>query len=177
MLDILVVDLAVNHNISRASEGFPPMLGASPTMLILGSLPSIKSLKHQQYYANPRNAFWPIMANLFSIDLRLPYKQRCDLLKQHKIAVWDVLRAGQRKGSLDQNIDKKTMIINDFESFLQTHSSIKKLIFNGIKAETVFKQELPSLNISMQRLPSTSPAHAALSFEKKLDAWREALSL
>jgi len=167
----------MTDNISRASEGFPPMLGFSPTMLILGSLPSIKSLEHQQYYAHPRNAFWPIMANLFSFDLTLPYEQRCDLLKQHNIAVWDVLRTGQRKGSLDQNIDNKTMIINDFQSFLQTHPSIKKLIFNGTKAETIFKQALPFLNLSMQRLPSTSPAHATLSFEQKLEVWRDALSL
>ena len=163
--------------ISRASEGFPPMLGSSPTTLILGSLPSNTSLEYEQYYAHPRNAFWPIMANLFSFDLTLPYEQRCDLLKQHNIAVWDVLRAGNRKGSLDQNIDNKTMIINDFESFFQIHASIKKLIFNGTKAETIFKHALPSLNLSMQRLPSTSPAHATLSFEQKLEAWRDALSL
>ena len=69
------------------------------------------------------------------------------------------------------------MIINDFESFFQIHASIKKLIFNGTKAETIFKHALPSLNLSMQRLPSTSPAHATLSFEQKLEAWRDALSL
>ena len=164
-------------NVTKASEGFPPVLGSSPFILILGSLPSNKSLEHQQYYANPRNAFWPIMANLFSFDSTLPYEKRCDLLKQHNIAVWDVLRAGQREGSLDQNIDNKTMIINNFESFLKIHSSIKKIIFNGSKAETIFNEVIPSLNIPMQRLPSTSPAHATLSFEKKLDAWREALSL
>ena len=165
------------NNVTKASEGFPPMLGSSPSILILGSLPSNKSLEHQQYYANPRNAFWPIMANLYSFDSTLPYEKRCDLLKQNNIAVWDVLRAGQREGSLDQNIDNKTMIINNFESFLKIHSSIKKIIFNGSKAETIFNEVIPSLNIPMQRLPSTSPAHATLSFEKKLDAWREALSL
>ena len=161
-------------------QGFLPLLGHLPDTLILGSMPSVKSLEHQQYYAHPRNAFWPIMANLLGFDATLPYQQRCDLLKQHNIAVWDVLKACQREGSLDQNINNDTLVLNDFNTLLHTHSSIKRLFFNGTKAEVVFKQVLPHidpslLTFSMQRLPSTSPAHAAMTFEQKLTTWHTAL--
>jgi hypoxanthine-DNA glycosylase len=160
--------------------GFPPLLGDLPDTLILGSMPGVKSLEHQQYYAHPRNAFWPIMANLLGFDATQPYEQRCDLLKQHNIAVWDVLKACQREGSLDQNINNDSLILNDFHTLLKTHSSIKRLFFNGGKAEAVFKQVLPHiapslLTFSMQRLPSTSPAHAAITFEQKLATWHTAL--
>ena len=127
-------------------QGFPPLLGHFPDTLILGSMPSVKSLEHQQYYAHPRNAFWPIMANLLSFDATLPYEQRCDLLKQHNIAVWDVLKACQRKGSLDQSINNDSLVLNDFNTLLKTHSSIKRLFFNGTKAEVVFKKVLPRID-------------------------------
>jgi len=162
-------------------QSFPPLLGQTPDTLILGSMPSVKSLEQQQYYAHPRNAFWPIMAKLYAFDITLPYEQRCSLLNQHNIAVWDVLKACRREGSLDQNIDHGTMVLNDFNTFLKAHPSIKRLFFNGTKAETVFKQVIPHLDrplldLSMQRLPSTSPAHATMTFEQKLAAWYEALS-
>jgi len=161
-------------------QGFPPLLGDSPHTLILGSMPSIKSLEQQQYYAHPRNAFWPIQAALFNFDVTLPYPQRCVALKRHHIAVWDVVKSCHREGSLDQNIDPNTLILNDFGSLLQAHPSITRLFFNGTKAESLFKQVIPSLTLhdkplAMQRLPSTSPAHAAMTMEQKLAAWRAIL--
>ena len=161
---------------------FPPLLGEKPTILILGSMPSVQSLKHQHYYAHPRNAFWPIMAKLFNFSTTLPYSERCSILAQHHIAVWDVLRACQRKGSLDSNIDKASIVFNDFNKFLQRYPSINRLYFNGAKAESLFNQAAPSLTdqfiaIPTQRLPSTSPAHAAMSFEQKLIVWRQALNI
>jgi len=171
---------STQHLITEYS--FPPLLGEKPTILILGSMPSVQSLKHQQYYAHPRNAFWPIMAELFSFSTTLPYLERCSLLAQHHIAVWDVLKACQRKGSLDSNIDTGSIVVNDFNNFLQRYPSINRLYFNGTKAESLFKQTIPSLSqqfiaIPTQRLPSTSPAHAAMSFDQKLEAWRQILNI
>lgn len=145
-------------------------------------MPSVKSLEQQQYYAHPRNAFWPIMSALFAMENDLDYDQRCKNLINHHIAVWDVLKACQRQGSLDQHIDTNSMVINDFTLFLQQHPTIKKIVFNGAKAEQVFNRYvLPTLTekqnaIVRLRLPSTSPAHASCSLNDKLVIWRQALT-
>tara|TARA_R110002111_G_scaffold27807_4_gene59635 strand:+ start:149 stop:661 length:513 start_codon:yes stop_codon:yes gene_type:complete len=161
----------------RIEQGFPPLLGLTPHTIILGSMPSIKSLEQQQYYAHPRNAFWPIMAELFNFDTASSYQQRCTALKQHHIVVWDVVKSGQREGSLDQNIHSSDLTLNDFDNLFTTYPTITKVFFNGAKSESLFKSVLPILSsefqtLSMQRLPSTSPAHAAMTFEQKLRAWR-----
>lgn len=145
-------------------------------------MPSVKSLEQQQYYAHPRNAFWPIMATLLEMEHELDYDKRCQCLMDNHIAVWDVLKACQRQGSLDQHINAASMIANDFNLFLQQHLNIQKVVFNGAKAEQVFKRLiLPTLTeqqttIARIRLPSTSPAHASSSFEDKWVIWRQALT-
>lgn len=163
------------------NHSFPAIADSNANILILGSMPSVKSLEQQQYYAHPRNAFWPIMSALFEIDGELNYEQRCKSLMQHQVAVWDVLKACQRQGSLDVDIDTTSMIINDFNLFLQNHPNIKKIAFNGTKAEQVFNRYvLPTLSeqhipILRLRLPSTSPAHASCSLNEKSDIWQQAL--
>ena len=158
---------------------FPPIAGKDIHILILGSMPSVKSLEQQQYYAHPRNAFWPIMSELFDINKDLEYELRCMHLVENHVAVWDVLKACRRKGSLDQHIDPASIIANNFNSFFEQHSTIQKIFFNGTKAKHVFNQHvLPTLDnletqIPRQRLPSTSPAHAAMKFEQKLELWRQ----
>ena len=160
--------------------GFPPIIEGAPRALILGSMPGVQSLAKQQYYAHPRNTFWPIMASLFNFDVNLTYEDRCDLLTQSGVAVWDVLRACHRPGSLDTNIDNATMVLNDFKALFQQYSSISAIYFNGAKAEAVFRQALPLLtevqrsSLTLQRLPSTSPTHASQSFEQKLACWKAA---
>lgn len=160
------------------SFSFPPLVGASPEVLILGSMPGVASLEAQQYYAHPRNAFWPIMAALYGLQADWPYDKRCEFLTREGVAVWDVLKACHRPGSLDQHIDPETIEANDFNQFLLQHRAVKAIFFNGGKAEQLFHRyalpELSCLNeLTMLRLPSTSPAHAALNFEQKLDAWRQ----
>jgi hypoxanthine-DNA glycosylase len=158
------------------SYSFPPLVGANPKLLILGSMPGVASLQAQQYYAHPRNAFWPIMAELFELNSSAPYPQRCEQLTASGIAVWDVLKACHRPGSLDQHIDPETIEANDFLSFLATHSTITAIFFNGGKAEQMFRRYvLPQLEqpLVMHKLPSTSPAHAALNCEQKLKAWQQ----
>lgn len=162
-------------------SGFPPIADKNAQIVILGSMPSVKSLKQQQYYAHPRNAFWSIMSALFELEKELDYSQRCEQLISNNIAVWDVLKSCQRQGSLDKDIEKSSLIVNDFNTFLKQHSKIKLVVFNGNKAEQVFQQHItPNLDkkfkqLNKIRLPSTSPAHAAMTLERKLAAWKYAL--
>lgn len=161
--------------------GFAPIADEDAHSLILGSMPSVKSLEQQQYYAHPRNAFWPIMSALFDIEKDGNYQQRCQQLMKNNVAVWDALKACQRQGSLDSNIESNSMVANDFNFFLQQHPKIEKILFNGGKAEQVFKQHvLPTLDeqfkqLSQTLLPSTSPAHASMTFERKQAVWKKSL--
>jgi len=169
-------------NILPLNRSFPPIADNNASILILGSMPSVKSLEQQQYYAHPRNAFWPIMSALFVIERELDYDKRCKILIDKRVAVWDVLKACRRQGSLDQHINAASMITNNFNLFLLQHPNIKKIVFNGTKAEQVFKRlVLPTLTehhaaIVRLRLPSTSPAHASCSLEDKIVIWQQALS-
>jgi len=159
---------------------FPPLANADSRMLILGSMPGKASLAAQQYYAHPRNAFWKIMASLFQFSEQAEYATRVHALLKANIAVWDVLHSCERPGSLDSSIVEDSIVANDFAHFFRHHRQIKQVFFNGGKAESAFKKYvLPTLprnhSPTFLRLPSTSPAHAALSFEKKLMAWRKHL--
>ena len=158
---------------------FLPIAAPDAEILILGSIPSVKSLERQQYYGHPRNAFWWIMGQLFGFDYMSDYGVRKSQLIKHKIALWDVLKHCERKGSLDSAIVADSIEANDFSTFLTEHSQIKKVLFNGIKAESEFrKRVLPILNakfanISYYRLPSTSPAMATLTKSAKLAEWEK----
>lgn len=162
---------------------FPPIANRNASILILGSMPSVKSLEQQQYYAHPRNAFWLIMSSIFNMNKDLAYPQRCEYLLANNIAVWDVIKTCQRQGSLDQAIVPASMVANDFNVFLQQHPNIQKICFNGTKAEQVFNRYvLPTLSEQQKKiirckLPSTSPAHAAMKLEQKLVLWQQAFSL
>jgi double-stranded uracil-DNA glycosylase len=155
---------------------FPPLANPQARILILGSMPGKASLMAQQYYAHPRNAFWPMMGELFGAYPQLDYADRVNLLLDNGAALWDVLKSCRRDGSLDASIHKNSMICNDFAGFLQAHPLIANVYFNGAAAEQSFRRlVLPCINpeyLSFQRLPSTSPAHAALSFQQKLASWR-----
>lgn len=157
------------------SHSFGPVSNADARTLILGSMPGRISLKKNEYYALPQNAFWKIMGELVGADISTPYQERLRILKSSGIALWDVLASCERSGSsMDSNI--KDEIANDFESFFIRHQHITKVFFNGSKAEQSFKklvlgnQTLPPL--TTYRLPSTSPAHARMCYLDKLIAWR-----
>ena len=157
------------------ARSFPPIAAPQAETLILGSMPGQASLTANQYYAHPRNAFWPIMARLLNFDPKAPYDERIHALTLARIALWDVLHSCTRRGSLDSDIDSDSSITNDFSAFLGQQPTIKRIFFNGAKAESAFKRQvMPKLepsDIIFSRLPSTSPAHAALSFEEKLKVW------
>ena len=143
-------------------------------------MPSSESLLQQKYYAHPRNSFWPIMVNLLNID-DSDYAGRAAKTAERGFAVWDVLKACVRPGSLDSNIDEKSIIPNDFPAFFSGHPNIERVFFNGAKSELVYRRHvLPGLppycaGMKLERLPSTSPAHASMSIAAKLNAWRTLL--
>jgi hypoxanthine-DNA glycosylase len=157
--------------------GFPPIAGRHPRILILGSMPGVRSLELAQYYGHQRNAFWPIMGALYGADHSLPYAERVQILKLNGVSVWDVLARCRRKGSLDTSIDLSTAKPNDLKVFLTTRRSIRHVFFNGAKAADLYRRlVLPAVQMSApylshQRLPSTSPALAAMDFAEKLSRW------
>ena len=158
------------------SEGFPPLTSVDAKVLVLGSLPGRQSIAAQQYYAHPRNAFWRIIEDTYGI--RGQYADRCQALVAAGIALWDVLHASVRPGSLDADIDVNTAQANDFEAFMQAHERIEAIVFNGKKAEALFRRLVSArslLTLRLQVLPSTSPAYAAMPYERKLSAWLAAL--
>jgi len=139
-----------------------------------------------EYYGNPHNVFWRIMGRLFDAGPELPYETRVDRLTSSGVAVWDVLRSSVRPGSMDASIDLNHARPNDFATFLEMYSRIATICFNGKKAGQLFHRlviaKCPSLADEYRylSLPSTSPAHAALSFERKLTQWsriQEALTM
>lgn len=158
---------------------FPPIAHPSAHTLVLGSMPGVLSLQAQQYYAHPRNAFWYIMASLYGFSVELPYTERAEQLKASGIALWDVLHSCVRPGSLDSAIAHGTRVPNDFANFFKQYPHIRLIGFNGAEAEKSFNAYvLPDLDVSgirFVRLPSTSPAHAALSLAQKVAVWRTAL--
>ena len=161
-------------------HSFAPIADARATRLILGSMPGAASLLAQQYYAHPHNAFWRIMAALTGVALDAAYEERVRGLQSANLAVWDVLQSCERPGSLDASIRRDSEVANDFAAFFTQHPHITHVFFNGGAAAASFKRHCAALlhdpRLSFQRLPSTSPAHAALRFEHKLAAWHGAMT-
>jgi len=157
-----------------ASFGFPPIARDDARVLVLGSLPGRASLQARQYYAHPRNAFWPIMRELTGASGGYP--ARCSTLVEHGVAVWDVLAQSERPGSLDADIRTGTAVANDFGHFLAHHRQLQLVCFNGARSQQLFRRfvapGLPDSDLRYVLLPSTSPAHAAVSRAEKLAAWR-----
>lgn len=154
-------------------HSFEPLGDERATTLILGSMPGVVSLKVQQYYAHPQNAFWKIMGELFGAGPNLPYPERVQRLCDSRVAVWDVLELCTRDGSLDSAIVESSIVANDFEGFFRTHPGIDRVFFNGAKAEASYQRYVPPAEgVTYTRLPSTSPANASMRFEDKLAAWR-----
>jgi len=161
--------------------GFEPVIKKNCRVLILGSMPGVASLQQQQYYAHPRNVFWAIMEQLYGIDRGSSYDERCTLLTDRGVGIWDVLRTCKRVGSLDSSIDNASEQANDFIRLFSTNNSLKAVFFNGGAAERLYKKHvlcLPGIDqyhLLYQRMPSTSPAYAAMRFDQKLDLWRGVL--
>lgn len=161
-------------------RSFDPVASANATVLILGSMPGDRSLAAAEYYAHPRNAFWKIMQEVAGVDCAAPYDQRLEALQARGIALWDVLHSCHREGSLDTAIRHGSVKINDFDTFFRSHPKIRVVLLNGGTAERYYtRYVLPLIEhvrIEHIRMPSTSPAHAALSLEKKIKIWRTGIA-
>ena len=151
---------------------FQPLVFKDSKILILGSFPSIDSFEKSFYYAHPRNQFWKLLSKLsrYPINNR---DQKMWLLKVSKIALWDMVKNCTRDNSLDSSLDD--IEVNDLAGFLEEHPSIEKIAFTGRLAERLFKMNFDYLEIETLYLPSPSSAYAKMSFEQKLEKYRELL--
>ena len=148
------------------------MIDDRARILILGSFPGAQSLAVRQYYANPRNAFWSILGEVFHFDCAATYSERLTALQSCGVALWDVLHSCRRAGSLDSAIDPKSMQVNDFGVLFARYPGLQRVYFNGAKAADLYRRRVRTdAAASYLRLPSTSPAHATKQ-GVKLAAWR-----
>ena len=151
-------------------QSFPSLSNPNAKVLILGTMPGVKSQAMNQYYGHPQNYFWKLLAAVFEEPLPTDYHLKKEMLLRNNIAVWDVLQACERQGSLDSAIIKE--VPNDFTSFLDEHPNIELIAFNGQKAAAFFKKYVHlNKGYNFVTLPSTSPANAGKSFEQKLKEW------
>lgn len=160
-------------------RGFPPIEAPRARVLVLGSMPGTASLAAGEYYAHPRNAFWSIVGELTGAPPSLPYARRVAALRTSGVALWDVVASCRRRGSLDTAIERTSLEINDFAAFFARHPRLELVLFNGATAEALFRRRvlrtLGGRALRLQRLPSTSPAHAGLGTKRKRAAWHRAL--
>lgn len=149
-----------------------PILCENPTLLMLGSVPSIASMEARQFYGHPRNHFWPLMAAVLGEDDPHVYAERTAMLQRHGVALWDSIRACVRAGSLDKDVREAEP--NDIGGLLDAHPSIRAVAFNGILSEKVYDEHFARKDaVAYLRLPSSSPVprRRIKTMEDKLDAW------
>ena len=157
-------------------EGYAPVADANSRLLVLGTMPSVESLRAGFYYAHPRNAFWRILADVVGAPLPQTTAEKQALALENGVALWDVLRACTRRGSLDSAI--RNAEANDFAAFFRDHARIERVLFNGAAAQRLFLRLCPGAlaGRASARLPSTSPAYT-LSYKQKRELWRKELLL
>lgn len=141
-------------------------------VLIVGTMPSVKSLERAQYYGHPRNAFWPILFEAFGEAYRDDYAVKQALIRAHGLALWDAAACCEREGSLDS--DMRGVVYNDFGALYRVCPHIHTVLCNGGMAHTLFQRSGYAGNLRVVRMPSTSPAYT-LSYAKKREAWKTAL--
>lgn len=153
-------------------QGLAPVVSPHTRLLVLGSFPSVASLAAQQYYGHPRNQFWPILAALFGQPLAdWPYASRLAFVREHGLGIWDVHARCRRPGSLDADI--RDAEPNDLAGLVATLPRLALIAHNGGESARAMRITR-ALGRPVLRLPSTSPANASWSFERKCAAWRQA---
>ena len=160
-------------------KSFNPLIDKISKVLILGSMPGVKSLEEQQYYAHPQNRFWKVLGNICN-EPDLPefdYEIKLKTLLNNNIALWDTIKSCKREGSLDSNIQNETP--NDIRKLLRRYPNVKTICLNGNKSYSAFKKYFPDLleKYSCHKMPSTSPANARYSIDMLIEEWNKCLSL
>ena len=158
---------------SSPSQSFPPVCDAQTRIMILGSLPGVASLSAVQYYAHPRNLFWDLVGALIDTPLRpLPYPERLTTLRAHGVGLWDVIAEAHRDGSLDSAI--RNHLGNDLHTLLAGLPQLQTIGFNGATAAKIGEKALgdQAHRYRIVRLPSSSPAYAAMPYAEKLAVWQ-----
>jgi hypoxanthine-DNA glycosylase len=157
-------------------KSFKPIINETSEVLILGSMPSVKSLEQQEYYAHPQNRFWKVMAELCNYpDLhKSEFKIKTDILLKNHIALWDVVKTCNRNGSLDSAIENVKP--NDIKTLLKKYPEIKKIYCNGTASYTMFNRYFKDINLPVTKLPSTSPANAKYKLETLLEDWTQVIT-
>jgi len=161
--------------VSELLVGLPPRADAHCRVLVLGSMPGNASLRGAQYYAHPRNRFWPVMGALCDFAPEAPYEDRLEALARAGIGVWDVIGRCERQGSLDAAIVRGSEVPNAIGDWLAAHPGVAAIALNGGKAAEAFRRHVrPTLADplpALLALPSTSPAHAAMGLPALVEAW------
>jgi TDG/mug DNA glycosylase family protein len=159
-------------------SSFPPQIGADCRVLILGTVPSLRSLQLHQSYGHAQNAFWPLMGELFDAGPQLPYAERIARLHARGVGIWDVLKTCERPGSLDSSIVRESEVPNGIPALLRRHAQIRAIALNGGKAQQAFQRHIvPKLGVRLRErivilaLPSTSPANASIPRAEKRRRW------
>ena len=153
-------------------HGLPPVIAPHTRLLVLGSFPGVASLQAQQYYGHARNHFWPVLGALWGLDLAaLPYEDRLAETCRRGLGLWDIYASCLRQGSLDQAIREPQF--NDLAALRMQAPALAFVAHNGGESARAMKQ-VAALGYTVLRLPSTSPANASWSFDRKLAAWRAA---
>lgn len=157
-------------------QGLAPVADVRTRALVLGSFPGVRSLQLQQYYAHPQNHFWRLMQALWPQHPQPPredYAGRCEWLLARGLGLWDVYASCEREGSLDSAI--RAAQPNDIAGLRRLCPHLTLALHNGSESYKHAKQTR-AMGLEALRLPSTSPANASWSFEKKLQAWHDALA-
>ncbi|MGH7038964.1 MAG: DNA-deoxyinosine glycosylase [Stellaceae bacterium] len=164
--------------VGALKRSFPPIADDAARILVLGTLPGEESLRRGEYYAHPRNLFWPILFALFEAAPIADYRARTDFVRAQQIALWDVVAAGERTASADAAIRRE--VPNAIPALLDTYPRIAAVAFNGGGARRLHDRHFGrDPRLAYLALPSTSPAYARLDFAQKLARWqalREALA-
>jgi hypoxanthine-DNA glycosylase len=167
---------------TKKVASFPPQVADGCRVLVLGTVPSLRSLEMRQSYAHRHNLFWPFMGELYGAGPDLLYAERIARLQAVGVGIWDVLKHCERPGSLDSSIRPESEVPNDIPWLLDAYPTIVAIALNGAKAQQVFARRISGrirperlAGVEILALPSTSPANASISRAVKLERWRELL--
>lgn len=150
-------------------HSFEPVYDKNSEILILGTLPSVKSRENHFYYGHKQNRFWRLLAKLLDVPVPETIEQKKEMLLAHRIAIWDVIQSCDIKGSSDSSI--RNVEPTDLCRLLK-QTKVKRIFANGNKAGQLYrKYQLPHTGIEAVVLPSTSPANAAWSLDRLCEAW------